>query len=288
MDKSKSLTAVETNLIAHQGQAWTSEQIELVKRTICRDATDDELTLFRHVCQRTGLDPFARQIYALQRSVWNAKTNSKEWVMSIQTSIDGFRLIAERTGKYQGQVGPFWCGADGVWRDVWLEKTAPAASKVGVWKTGAKEPTFAVARFDAYAQTKSDGSLNSMWSKMGDNQLAKCAEALALRKAFPQELSGLYSSDEMGQANNAHENNLTPNNPTHIAPQIEPTADPRIELGKQIRAATNKLGMNADGLKEMVFEQYKTTTDRLTNDQMVDLLNNIHFEIGRKGKRHEW
>jgi len=163
----------------------TEDRLELVRRTIAPDLTDAELELFGAVCRKLGLDPMSRQIHAVKRS----------GRMTIQAGIDGLRLVATRTGDYAGQEGPYWCGPDGVWRDVWLDREPPAAARIGVYRTGFSSPLWAVARWSSYAVPQSP-----TWKKMPDVMIAKCAEALALRRAFPAELAGVYGAEEMHQA----------------------------------------------------------------------------------------
>ena len=97
---------------------WSDDQVALLKSTIAPGCSDNELRLFAYACQRTGLDPFSKQIYAIKRG----------GKMTIQVSIDGLRSVAERTGELGGSRR-YWCGPDGEWRDVWLAKTPPAAAK---------------------------------------------------------------------------------------------------------------------------------------------------------------
>jgi len=152
--------------------------------------TDPEVDQFLVECQVYKLEPLAGQIYA----VW--ENGSVQAV----TTIDGMRLLAERTGLYDGQDDPEWCDKDGNWTDYWPGAETPLAARVRVHRKGTKVPTTGTANWSDFAPEGEVGA-DSLWL-LGPGKPAHMlsirAEALALRKAFPSELSGLYTAEELG------------------------------------------------------------------------------------------
>lgn len=190
MTKDIAKAAPSSDLAIRGGQTfWTDKQAAALSQLGVAQASNADLAVFFHQVTRTGLDPFAKQIYMIER----------DGRQTIQTGIDGYRLIARRAADDRGETLGYddtrWCGTDGEWVDAWLSANPPAAAKVIVRRDG--HPFDAVAVFGEYAARKRNGDLTRMWQTKPALMLAKCAEALALRKAFPQELSGIYTSDEM-------------------------------------------------------------------------------------------
>lgn len=184
-------TDTQRALIVAMGLIWTdkqSGQVTLAPRHV--------VEAFLYTCRRSGLDPLAKQVYSIAR--WDSQSGGPKW--TTQTAIDGFRVIAERHGQYAGQGDVQWLTDDGRWVDVFVPNAGgmgahPLAARATVLRHDFAQPLRAIALWDAYAAG------GSFWAgAKGVAQLAKCAEALALRKAFPQDLSGLYTSDEMEQA----------------------------------------------------------------------------------------
>lgn len=245
-------TTTSTLAVRSDQPFWNQQQLAALAQIGVQNAPPADLAVFLNFAQRTGLDPFARQIYMIGRN----SQGGKKW--TIQASIDGLRIVAERSGDYAGQVGPEYCGPDGQWRDTWVAAEPPVAARVGVLRNGFQAPLYAVAYFDEYVQTDRDGRPTSMWATKPRLMIAKCAEALALRKAFPNDLAGLYTADEMGHPEVRAAASNQSAEPIHAIEietgeivEIEPEPAPSNEATKAqltaIAAMLNKCGIKESG-----------------------------------------
>lgn len=200
-------------------QAFPDEQVEILRKTLFKKFSDDEIQFALAVCSRTGLDPFSKQVHF-------RKQGDRDDIVII-TGIDGLRLTANRSMAYAGQDEPdFEMG----------EKKYPVKATVTVYKIvqGVRCAFTGTARWEEFYPGDKQGF---MWRKMPYTMLGKCAEAQALRKAFPAELSGIYSHEEMAQASNdkalvstkADQVNSLLSAPADI-PDLEIEASPDIEV----------------------------------------------------------
>lgn len=229
-----------------QATGYDTGKIELVKDTIARGASDDELMLFLHLAKRSGLDPFSRQIYLIER---RANVNG-EWktTRQPQTGIDGLRLIADRTDHYApGREPSFTYDMTGA--------LLTATAYVKKFVRGEWHEVAATAHYDEYVQRKKDGQPNQMWGEKPHIMLAKCAEALALRRAFPAEMSGLYTADEIRAENDA----------TPASFEMAPEQRERIQT---IRELWRKLG---DAGQAIPAKHLTLDLDTLNSDQLEQL-----------------
>jgi len=193
---------------------YAPSALALIKRTVASDCNDDEFSMFIHMARSLHLDPLRRQIYAFVFS----KDNPAKRRMSIITGIDGFRAIAERTGNYRPDEDEPTYEID----DALKSQNNPAGivkATVRVWKYshGGWHKVTAAAYWDEYAPLKEEWAYDEArgkkqptgkfsldtsgnWPKMPRVMIAKCAEALALRKAWPDDFSNVYAAEEIDRA----------------------------------------------------------------------------------------
>jgi len=247
---------------------FDSNQMAALRSLGVTNASNEDVALFFHQAARTGLDPFARQIYLINRG-------GKQ---TIQVGIDGFRLIRDRKGTYQGHDEE-WCGPDGTWKDVWLDpKLPPAAARVSVYVKGYQRPVVGIALWSEYAQVGRDGKPQSVWASKPALMLAKCAEALALRKAYPQDLSGLYTSDELPEAEQDADG-------VHVVTtmQADSRKPPARAAQNSRKTPASKPGPGtADATRDQgaVFNEWTTRIDETTT---FDTLVQLHTEAANRG-----
>ncbi len=209
--------------------------MEQIKNHLMPAATDSEVKYFLQVCKHTGLDPWSRQIYCIKRRNWDKSINDYRVTWMPQTSIDGFRAVADNAGNYAGSDEPIYeIGADGL----------PIKATVTVYKMvqGQRCGFTGSARWsEYYPGDKQD----QIWRKMPFTMLGKCAEALALRKGWSTKLSGLYTKDEMQQADTVY---ITPveqekkieDNTTHLQTPA-PTGSEHKPVSKVIDAKVTEV-----------------------------------------------
>ncbi|MFO0610261.1 MAG: phage recombination protein Bet [Polyangiales bacterium] len=171
---------------------FTAEQRQLIRDTFANGCSDGEFAVLMEVARARRLNPLLKQIHFVQR--WDSEKHRMVW--AAQVSIDGLRAIAERTKNYQGQDEPEYVEND---------DGSIKLCKVRVWRRDWPRPSVGVAYWSEYVQTTRDKQTGktrptAMWARMPHVMLAKVAESIALRKAFPEDMGGLYSTDEMAQA----------------------------------------------------------------------------------------
>jgi phage recombination protein Bet len=221
-------TAVQ---VAPESFGYSPEELKIIKEQVARDLTDAEFRYFLYVASQKRLNPLKKQIYAVKRK--DRRLNRE--VMTIQTGIEGYRIIADRTERYApSDREPVWLEKDGKIErcTVWVKKL------VG----GAWHEVPGTVYWSEFVQRDREGNPTDFWRRMGHNQIAKCAEAHALRKAFPDDLGDIYTTDEMQQADNA----------VDVAPAKSdlPTPKRRSEKVAQLEAPREKAPDVLDQLNE--------------------------------------
>lgn len=157
--------------------------------------TDTQFELLLATCQSRGLNPWMDHVRV------ECRPGGRRNEILIIVTLQALRDLAESTGEHRGTLGPFWCGDDGRWLEVWTGQEPPAAARCGIVRRRRKGPVWATANWPAFAQytpgPHGEPVLTEFWHRMGPHMLGKCAEALALRKAFPRKLGGLYTAEEL-------------------------------------------------------------------------------------------
>lgn len=196
-------------------RSFHPRELDLIRRTVAADTNGSEFDLFVEVCKRVGLDPFRKQIYAV---VYN-KDKADKRKMAIITGIDGYRTIAHRSASYRPDENEPRIEYDEAAKNPLTNPLGIVRAIVTVYKFGPDREWHAVpgiAYWDEFAPIKEEWGENeqgkwkptgrfsldktSNWYRMGRVMIAKCAEAQALRKGWPEDLSGLYVAEEMHQA----------------------------------------------------------------------------------------
>ena len=174
---------MSNEIVRHSGGDWSEDQKAIVRNSLANGASDAEFAVLWEMARSRNLNPVKKEIYFVKR--WDSNKRAEVW--ATQVSIDGLRVIAARSGEYDGQDEPEF---------EYDDKGNLKLCRVKVYRKGVKRPIVGVAHWTEFAQYTKEGKLTSMWAQKSHVMLSKAAEAQALRKAFPDEVSGLYVPEE--------------------------------------------------------------------------------------------
>jgi len=220
---------------------WNKAQLAGLRQLGIDKAPPGDSMVFLHYCQKTQLDPFARQIHMIKRTQWDPDSNSWQPKWTIQVGIDGFRTIRDRAERRDHVRVEFeetiWYDEKGGEHTVWLwSDRVPAACKVVLVKHTPEGHVLrfpAVLRTDAYIARTKKGEPAAQWKTQADHMVEKCCEAFASRRAFPQDLGGVYIAEEMQQGDyqppepQRAAGRRRPQEPATVAGQAEPAGEPQ-------------------------------------------------------------
>lgn len=251
----------ETMVRADFSTRFSDEQRKVILDTCCNGANERDAAALIAIAEARGMNPILGECYFVQR--YDSQTKQMKW--AVQASIDSFRIKAEQTGLYAGQDEPEF---------EYNEKGELLLARVRVYRKDWTRPAVGVARWDEYVQRTKEGSPTRFWKTMPTNQLAKCAEALALRKAFPLALAKVYEAAEMAQADNVEQ---IPG--VQAAKQLAPPPVSDDESGKlaQQIADLMRASENANDLAAAVAEATKAKP-RLSKDHQK-MLGKVFREV---------
>ncbi len=186
---------------------FTAEQSQMIRDTYANGASEGEFAMLMESAKARNLNPILRQVHFVKR--WDSQKRREVW--AIQVAIDGLRAVADRTGQYDGQDEP---------ENEYAPDGSLIAVRVKVYRKGISRPFVGVARWSEYVQKTKEGAATRFWQTMPHTMLAKCAEALAIRKAFPEDTGGLHIPEE------THRMDSEEREPPRISPTSEPEDDP--------------------------------------------------------------
>lgn len=248
---------------------FTPEQRKIILDSFLNGASAAEAAVLMELAKIRRLNPITRQIHFVKR--WNANRNCETW--EAQVGIDGFRTIAERTGLYDGQdeaeFGYNQAGNQLVW------------CKVRVYRKDWSRPAVGLAHYAEYVQKKKDGAITKMWAEKPHVMLAKCAEAIAFRRGFPDDTSGLYTAEEMPEVETVERavNNPPPATsqpalqPSNGVPPSVPSSSQTEKVAAKVKAAAAEKARTAGAPRGLIKCVFGPSKGKMISDLTVAELN---------------